>query len=110
MDVVGSYTGIIGLDGLSLAGNEYSADRYLSEMQGWMMYMPVAARINQASTREKEKSTQQQIRRIIISEMAQLLRCHCICLISVLYPKREMTQVSAMQAITSAVIHQSSDR
>jgi len=51
MDVVGSYTGIIGLDGLSLAGNEYSADRYLSEMQGLDdVYETVAARINQAST------------------------------------------------------------
>lgn len=51
MDVVGSYTGIIGLDGLSLVGNEYSADRYLSEMQGLDdVYETVAARINQAST------------------------------------------------------------
>lgn len=51
MDMVGSYTGIIGLDGLSLAGNEYSADRYLSEMQGLDdVYETVAARINQAST------------------------------------------------------------
>ena len=51
MDVVGSYTGIIGLDGLSLVGNEYSADRYLGEMQGLDdVYETVAARINQAST------------------------------------------------------------
>ena len=51
MDVVSSYTGVIGLDGLSLAGDEYSADRYLSEMQGQdSAYDSVAAQINQAST------------------------------------------------------------
>ncbi len=51
MDVVGSYTGVIGLDGLSLVGDEYSADRYLSEMQGQdSAYDSVAAQINQAST------------------------------------------------------------
>ncbi|MDE7275209.1 MAG: hypothetical protein K2N95_19555 [Lachnospiraceae bacterium] len=33
MDVVGSYAGVIGLDGLALTGNEYSAERYLAEME-----------------------------------------------------------------------------
>ncbi|MBO5031735.1 MAG: hypothetical protein J6D08_07590 [Lachnospiraceae bacterium] len=51
MDVVGSYAGVIGLDGLALTGNEYSADRYLSEMAALdSEYASVSAKINQAST------------------------------------------------------------
>ena len=33
-DVTGMYAGVVGLDTLSLTGNEYSADRYNSEMTG----------------------------------------------------------------------------
>lgn len=51
MDMVGSYTGIIGLDGLSLVGNEYSAERYLDEMADVdRAYDNVAAKIAQAQT------------------------------------------------------------
>ena len=51
MDLVGSYTGIIGLDGLSLVGNEYSAERYLNEMKELdSAYSSVAAKIANAQT------------------------------------------------------------
>mgnify|MGYP002514803309 CR=1 FL=1 len=51
MDVVGSYAGVIGIDGLSLAGDEYSAVRYLNEMDGVdSEYATVAAKIQAAST------------------------------------------------------------
>ena len=51
MDVVGSYTGVIGIDGLSLTGDEYSAVRYLNEMEGVdSEYATVAAKIQAAST------------------------------------------------------------
>lgn len=51
MDVVGSYTGVIGLDGLSLTGNEYSAERYLNEMAGVdSAYDSAVAKIAQAQT------------------------------------------------------------
>ncbi len=51
MDVVGSYAGVIGIDGLALVGDEYSASRYLNEMDGVdSAYASVAAQINAAST------------------------------------------------------------
>lgn len=51
MDVVGSYAGIIGIDGLALVGDEYSASRYISEMEGVdSAYDSVVAQINAAST------------------------------------------------------------
>ena len=51
MDLVGSDTGIIGLDGLSLVGDEYSAERYLSEMAELdSAYSSVSARIANAQT------------------------------------------------------------
>jgi len=50
MDVVGSYAGVIGLDGLSLTGNEYSAERYLDEMKEDGAYSSVSNRIASAAT------------------------------------------------------------
>lgn len=51
MDLVGSYAGVIGLDGLSLTGNEYSAERYLSEMEELdSAYNNVSAKIANAPT------------------------------------------------------------
>ncbi len=51
MDVVSSYAGVIGIDGLALVGDEYSASRYLNEMEGVdSAYATVAAQINAAST------------------------------------------------------------
>lgn len=51
MDLVGSYTGIIGLDGLSLVGDEYSAERYLGEMAEIdSAYGSVSAKIANAQT------------------------------------------------------------
>ena len=55
MDVVGSYTGVIGIDGLSLAGNEYSADRYLNEMKDIdSAYDSVTSQIAQAATSQQK--------------------------------------------------------
>lgn len=55
MDVVGSYTGVIGIDGLSLTGDEYSADRYLNEMKGIdSAYDSVASQIAQAATSQQK--------------------------------------------------------
>ena len=51
MDVVGSYAGVIGLDGLALVGDEYSAERYLNEMQSLdSAYSSVSGQIAAAST------------------------------------------------------------
>ena len=51
MDVVNSYAGVIGIDGLSLTGDEYSAVRYVNEMEGVdSAYDTVVAKINAAST------------------------------------------------------------
>ena len=55
MDVVGSYAGVIGMDTLSLTGNEYSADRYVSEMNGVdSEYESTVARINAAATTQEK--------------------------------------------------------
>lgn len=55
MDVVNSYTGIIGIDALSMTGNEYSADRYLNEMEDLdPAYTEVVARIEHAATQEEK--------------------------------------------------------
>lgn len=54
-DVVGSYAGVIGMDTLSLTGNEYSADRYVSEMNGVdSEYESTVARINAAATTQEK--------------------------------------------------------
>lgn len=54
-DVVGSYAGVIGIDTLSLTGNEYSADRYVSEMNGVdSEYESTVARINAAATTQEK--------------------------------------------------------
>jgi len=51
MDVVGSYAGVIGIDGLALVGDEYSAGRYISDMEGVdAAYDAVVAQMNAAST------------------------------------------------------------
>lgn len=51
MDLVGSYSGVIGLDGLALVGDEYSADRYLNEMAELdCAYSSVATKITNAQT------------------------------------------------------------
>lgn len=51
MDMVGSYAGVIGIDGLSFTGNEYSAERYINEMsERDSEYASVVAKIAQAQT------------------------------------------------------------
>lgn len=51
MDVVGSYAGVIGIDGLSLTGDEYSAERYINEMAELdSRYAAVTAKIQAAAT------------------------------------------------------------
>ncbi len=58
MDIVGSYAGVIGLDGLTLTGNEYSSERYLDEMAGLdSAYDSVAGKIASAKTTAEKNVT-----------------------------------------------------